>query len=371
MTIKQGTPEWLEEKKKYIGASEIYGLAHHYCQSELMAIGIDIFKEKPFTTAAELFLKIKYDFNLERTDSEASRVTLAFGSAMEDYVFKRLRGELNANHDHNQIELSQKHDFIINPDFHKYAACSPDGYINLVGDRELPVKGLGNYNITKEMGEGVVELKTMRSQELQGLLDENVGAPAKYMLQNQYQMMVTGKKWGVISILLPREYQVNVNGGLFSSDGAFFKGIALSAMNHDEFEYLYSIYDLVTFAHPVYEQYQNIINKSLKLFCVDLKNDNEPIIYNNHEAVTRVRKMMEQIRPEGFDTLKLKETDELDQLINSYCEAHAKMKDEQSEKEEIGKKIIKLTKERYSKIIGTEYKVSYSVKGTMIFNEIK
>lgn len=55
------------------------------------------------------------------------------------------------------------------------------------------------------MGQGVLELKTMRHQELQGLLDENLGAPAKYMLQNQYQMMVLDKKWGVISILLPRE----------------------------------------------------------------------------------------------------------------------------------------------------------------------
>ena len=371
MTIKQGTPEWLEEKKKYIGASEIYGLAHHYCQSELMAIGVDIFKEKPFTTAAELFLKIKYDFNLERTDSEASRVTLAFGSAMEDYVFKRLRGELNANHDHNQIELSQKHDFITNPDFHKYAACSPDGYINLVGDRELPVKGLSNYQITKEFGEGVVELKTMRSKELQGLLDENVGAPAKYMLQNQYQMMVTGKKWGVISILLPREYQVNVNGGLFSSDGEFFKGIALSAMNHDEFEYLYSIYDLVTFAHPVYEQYQNIINKSLKLFCEDLKNNKVPIVYDNYAATARVRKMMKQIKPEGFDILELKETDELDQLINNRQEAKVLISKNSEAKDEIDTKIMQLTKKQYSKIIGTQYKVSYSVNGTMNFSKIK
>ena len=186
--IKQGTNEWLAAKKQYIGGSEIYGLAHHYCKNELEAIGIDLYKEKPFTSAQELFLKVKFGFDLARKDTAAMKSLLAFGNAMEGYVFKRLQGELNTGHDNKQIKLEQKHDFVVNKDMHDYACCSPDGYIDLVDDRSLQVRGLPDYSITKEMGRGALELKTARHDALQGLLDENVGAPAKYMLQNQYQI---------------------------------------------------------------------------------------------------------------------------------------------------------------------------------------
>lgn len=139
--IKQGTTEWLEEKKKYIGASEIYGLAHYYCKNELEAIGINTSKEKPFASAAELFFKVKFGFNLaHNVNSTKTKTLFAFGSAMENYVFKRLQGELNAGHDGKQIKLEQKHDFVVNKEMHDYACCSPDGYIDLVEGRELKVK---------------------------------------------------------------------------------------------------------------------------------------------------------------------------------------------------------------------------------------
>jgi hypothetical protein len=369
--IKQGTNEWLAAKKQYIGGSEIYGLAHHYCKNELEAIGIDLYKEKPFTGAQELFLKVKFGFDLARKDTAAMKSLLAFGNAMEGYVFKRLQGELNTGYDNRQIKLEQKHDFVVNKDMHDYACCSPDGYIDLVDDRSLQVRGLPDYSITKEMGRGALELKTARHDALQGLLDENVGAPAKYMLQNQYQMMVLGKKWGVISILLPREKNIEIEGLEFPSDDPFVKGSMMQAMLHDEFEYLYNHYELITFAHPIYQQYQDIINKSLKLFKEDIDNNNVPTVHDDYAATARVREMMRQIRPEGFDVLELKETDELDQLINDRQEAQALIAKNTDAKKEIEAEIMKRTKAKYSKVIGTENKVSYSTKGSPIFTKIK
>lgn len=369
--IKQGTDEWLTAKKQYIGGSEIYGLAHHYCKNELEAIGIDLYKEKPFTSAQELFLKVKFGFDLARKDTTAMKSLLAFGNAMEGYVFKRLQGELNTGHDNKQIKLEQKHDFVVNKEMHDYACCSPDGYIDLVDDRSLQVRGLPDYSITKEMGRGALELKTARHDALQGLLDENVGAPAKYMLQNQYQMMVLGKKWGVISILLPREKNIEIEGLEFPSDDPFVKGSMMQAMLHDEFEYLYSHYELITFAHPIYQQYQDIINKSLKLFKEDIDNNNVPIVHDDYAATARVRDMMKQIKPEGFDVLTLFKEDNLDQLINERQGLKLRINDYSYDMRRIEGKIMELTKAKYSKIIGTENKVSYSTKGSPIFTKIK
>lgn len=369
--IKQGTTEWLEEKKKYIGASEIYGLAHYYCKNELEAIGIDIFKEKPFVSAAELFLKVKFGFNLaHNVNSTKTKALFAFGSAMENYVFKRLQGELNAGHDDKQIKLEQKHDFVVNKEMHDYACCSPDGYIDLVEGRELKVKNLVDYSINKDMGQGVLELKTMRHQELQGLLDENLGAPAKYMLQNQYQMMVLGKKWGVISILLPKEAKIEIEGYDFPSDDAFVKGAMMQAMKYDEFEYLYKHYELVTFAHPIYQQYQDIINKSLKLFKEDIDEGKVPDTDYDFAATTRVRAMMQQHKA-GFDVLELEETDEVDQLLNSRHEAASLEKENKEAKEKYDTHIASLTKAKYSKVIGTKNKLSYGIDGKMRYKNLE
>lgn len=116
--------------------------------------------------------------------------------------------------------------------------------------------------------------------------------------------------------------KIEIEGYDFPSDDAFVKGAMMQAMKYDEFEYLYKHYELVTFAHPIYQQYQDIINKSLKLFKEDINNNNMPTLPifiskedDDYSVITRIRQMVRHTQPEGFDTLVLQKTEELDTSI--------------------------------------------------------
>src|SRR5260221_13396943 len=126
-SIKQNTPEWLAAKVSKIGASEIYSLIYHYCRPELEKLGVDLIKEKPFKSALELFLKIKHGIE----NNDIKEVYSEFGHGMEPYICQRLKKELS------ECRVNTTDDFVLNEILHNLAACSPDGYIKLLKDKEL------------------------------------------------------------------------------------------------------------------------------------------------------------------------------------------------------------------------------------------
>ena len=120
MTIIQGTKEWLEAKKKTIGASEIFTLVHHYCSNELRdyadQCGINLIKEKPFRTVQELFIKVFYEVETSNIDPDVAR----FGLKMEDYVASVVLNDIQS------CNIDRPNDFVKNESLHSLASCPPD-----------------------------------------------------------------------------------------------------------------------------------------------------------------------------------------------------------------------------------------------------
>ena len=175
----------------------------------------------------------------------------------------------------------------------------------------------------------------------------------------------------MISILLPKENNINFCGNEFDSNDDFIKGIMAEKMTNNEYEYLYELYDLVTFVNPLYQNYQDIIIKSLKLFQEDLDNNRPPKCDDNFEANERFKKMLAQVKPEQFGELTVDYGNEIDQMLNDRAEIKSEISKLNNEIKIIDNELMQLTRKNYNTVIGTQYKLAYDKKGTMRVTKLK
>lgn len=170
MTENKGlTTEQKNNRKSFIGASDIYSLVRQYCQEELIELSkeaVDVFlivkntseqfaidpKEKSFKTGFET-LADKKNINIK----DELNFHLSFGSQMEDEVRKYCGERFIVSNDKNFVDTGKK-----------WIGYSPDGYV------------FDNYNSGKK---GVLEVKTMSNWGAKSSL-----MPTKYYMQVQYQM---------------------------------------------------------------------------------------------------------------------------------------------------------------------------------------
>ena len=118
--------------------------------------------------------------NEERSSDE--RNTLEYGTKMEKYAVYR------ANQESRGVAKYEGTDsFWENKEINKYATCSPDGFVELFGEKQ----NFGtDEKINSTYGKGLLEIKTSQY----GVNFENE-LSFQYILQLQWNMLITGCKW--------------------------------------------------------------------------------------------------------------------------------------------------------------------------------
>jgi hypothetical protein len=341
--IKQHTPEWIEAKLSTIGGSEIYGLIYYYCKQDIQKLGINLLEEPPFSSALELFIKIKFN---KRVDN-FNVVNSEFGLGMEDYISTRLAIELD------KCKINSKKDYIINQNIHPLVSCSPDGYIDLTGE----VKDYdGTCIINKGWGLGILEGKTA---PFDFHFESKSGAKWKYIFQVQYNMMVTVLKWGVLALLVPKERDL---------DNDFTKGKVVTLAKYNEWDEIDELYDLYYYIYPAMPVIQSLIIKALNAFQADLDNNNWPLPSSHLPTQQREKKALSLVYPDRYGILQADE--EINGLINMRQQAQIEENKIASEKNEAHLKILQKTG-KYCEIIGLEYRGKYDKNGVLKFYKNK
>lgn len=366
--ILQNTPEWQAAKQKTIGGSEVFSLVHHYCAKELQDMGFSLAKERPFRTVQEMFLKVAFDAKLSPIDPMHSE----FGNGMESYVSCRLQQELP------QLLIERTKDFIINPELHPLAACSPDGYLDFIETKDLVQ--ISDFDktclIDRLCGKGMLELKTANYF---ANFDQG-GSRLQYLFQLQYNMMVAGLKWGCLAVLLPKEKKF---------DEPFFKGQILERLKWTEGKPYFkeghednvnNFYDLQYYIYPQLPVFQAMITKALNAFQADLDayaSGNEkafPRATEDLVGLQREKQLWGQLWPDHFGNKQLEEEDELNALLNERLAAQEqKMFAEQafdSITNEIYQKIKARGFDKFCEIKGTENRLLFIKNGQIRFYRI-
>lgn len=234
--VKANTLEWKEARKNYVGASEIYSLIYYYCYPELKQIShtLGYQVEKPWKSAYEIWHKIKYGNELEMKNQEDA----FFGHEMEKYII-----------DWQNFPSSQTGLFIINPELHKLAACSPD---LLLDDKS-----------------SIIELKTSRFVKEQK-------PKLKYIFQLQYQMMICEVKKGKLVVAFSKDPK-------FDTD--FQRGYILGILDSDRYSFVARqlpvvYFDTQTFEFKTNSEIQELCFKALECLNNDLSNNNPPSSVN-------------------------------------------------------------------------------------------
>lgn len=353
-TIKQQTPEWLKAKRNKIGGSEIFSLVHHYCAKELIDMGFDLAKERPFRTIQELFLKIFFDAKLSPIDPMHAE----FGQGLEPYVTYRLQQELP------NIKVEQAKDFIANKELHNLAVCSPDGYLTM---NDCEIKDFDDTClINQQWGRGMLELKTANYFAN----FDNGGSKLQYLFQLQFNMLVAQLKWGCLAVLLPKEKEF---------DDPFFKGKTLiKAEAQQEID---QYYDLKYYIYPQLGKFQEMIMKALDCFQKDLdgyKNGDQssfPRASEDLAGLQREKAMWGQLWPNHYGDKELQQDDELNILLNERMAAQEQSMFAKQAFDlvtnEICQKVKDLGYDKFCNIVGTENRLSFIKNGQMRFYKIK
>lgn len=348
--IKQHTQAWHQAKAERVGGSEIYALAHYYCNKELEQIGIDLVKEQPFQTALEIYLKVKFGIK----EDGISNVNSEFGRGMEPYIVSRL------NNKDEEMDILGSDDFIINEKVHSLACCSPDGYVDIRTDRNLRDFD-DKIDISKKMGTGTLELKTVpydfnfRSEE---------GTKWQYIFQLQWNQMICGHNWGMLACLSPKEKDY---------DNDFFKGKILGSLGcinliSTEMGKINQYYNLYTYIYGTIKPVQDICLLALDRFQKALDENRLPnISINNKPKLLREKKLLSCISPEKFGTLEADQ--QLDDLLNERNVAAIELLKIQTTKEALDCEIIKAMQD-HIEVIGTSQKAKFDKRGTLRFNPI-
>jgi hypothetical protein len=351
----QGTKEWLEAKKSRIGGSEIYSLVFHYCKKELKALGVDLLKEQPFLSVQELFLQKKFGIDL----LEINPILAEFGNQMEDFVNWKV-SNLYPN-----LEIEAKKDYLTKGD---RLGCSPDGYLTITDG------GFADYDdidkeITSSLGVGMHEAKTSNYFKAKENTKEG-GAKMQYIFQLQYNMLITGCNWGLLSVVSPLESE-------FDKD--YLKGKIVGKLESkgvDAYEEINGFYDLHTYFYVRNPVFETLINKALDCFFADLQKEgfNYPREqeFSNETVFNREKKMLVKLRmmSENSDgILYLQEEEELNQLINERMIAASVLKETQKEKTNIEAKIANHLIENEA-IMGTQYKAYFSSDNKLLFKKL-
>ena len=257
---------WLEERKKYIGASQIYGLVQHYFPEEVATLGFD---DVPFQSAFALYHQI------------INGVTIPIDYKLSEYglAVERLFGAFK------RIEWTKYHyPNKTNPRVHKYASCNPDF---LLGEDDI-------------FSHTLIEFKAPITPS-----NKDKG---QYVFQLQYQMLITNIESGILFYAHIKNNNEFERGKLVGSFWYYYNqwsgnGILREYVD-DNFYCKESPYE----ANPII---QKLCIDALNLFEQDVLAGNEPeprasdidllkVIYPEHNGTLRVDSPVLQLKIEEY-----------------------------------------------------------------------
>lgn len=326
--IQQHTPEWLEAKKTRVGASEIAGLVHHYCQKELADLGISF---EPYNTALQTYCKIKFGVELPFPE-----ILSKWGLGMEPYILERFKSSLvtktteklveNENPEltykylqrHYSILATQTKDFVIKDDL---VACSPDGYLEV--SEGQTIRDFDNQvTIIPSWGRGVLEMKTASFSQRAEFKD---GFKWPYIFQMQYQMIVCDCNWGIGAVLMPVEPWENED---------FQKGYIIAKLEDEESsleghrygEKFHELFDLQYFVYAKKPALIDLIKLALERFRNHLESNILPKPYQGTKQtlICNEKQVLAMIHPQRFGEIFANEEQEA--LLNEMMFLQAEKK---------------------------------------------
>lgn len=365
--ITQGTEAWLAAKQSKISASEVFSLVNYYCRPELEILGFNLKEEKSFRTVQELFLKVKFGAKLSAIDPIHSE----FGNGLEPYVAYRLGEEVS------QFKVERSKDFIVNEVLHPLAACSPDGFIEIMNDSIVDFDK--TCKIDSSWGIGALELKTANYFANFG---SDKGSRLNYIFQLQFQLMVMELKWGCLAVLMPKEKEF---------DEPFFKGRILerikifdeigSILDKESWQHVNQCYDLKYYIYPQLPAFQAMIMKSLHAFQADLdaydSGDQSAFPRNSEDlaGLEREKSLWAQLWPEKFGTLELDPKSKLNQLLIEQNQAREEVLFADQNKLKIECEINQLIMQnglgKYKELKGSDNRLMWDKRGSLRFYKNK
>lgn len=377
--IQQHTPEWFEAKKTRVGASEIAGLVHHYCQKELADLGISF---EPYNTALQTYCKIKFGVELPFPE-----VLSKWGLGMEPYILERLQSlfvtekRLKAGED---PKLSYKYigtnysifpmptkDFVIKDDL---VACSPDGYLEIEEDESI--RDFDNQvTINLSWGRGVLEMKTASFSQKAEFKD---GFKWPYIFQMQYQMMVCDCNWGIGAVLLPKNPWENedfhkgyilgmlkaYNEG--SLTGTIAQGYGFGKRLEVQME---SIFDLQYFVYAKKPALIDLIKLALERFRNHLESNILPKPYQGTKQtlICNEKQVLAMIHPQRFGEIAANEEQEA--LLNEMMFLQAEKKKIEIEEGNLRNQITHSMQDNIA-ITSQSYQAKFDSRNALRFKKI-
>lgn len=348
--IIQHTEEWFDAKLKSIGGSKIGSLVQYYCTEEVLKYFPVLAEESFFSTPFEIFVEIKHGVivdNDERSSDE--RNTLEYGNKMEKYAVFR------ANQENRGIAKYEGTDsFWENKAINKYATCSPDGFVELFGEKQ----SFGtDEKINSTYGKGLLELKTSQY----GINFENE-LSFQYILQLQWNMLITGCKWGSLFVLLPKNKE---------GDELYNKGrkVALAGLN--QFEILNSEINAREWCYTENKTLQQLCILAIQRFEVALGRKEYPILSPNATKNKRERVLLRHLKPSVYGEREAIYGE--NELINRRMELDKSIKKNEKEKLIIDNKLLMSLQEN-EKIISDSHTVSRKINQksiSLLFRENK
>lgn len=224
--LQERQEEWLNTRQGKFCGSEVGTIVKHWGHKEHHSFfGDTIQEETSFVTPMMLFLNKKYGVSVPEPDL-ATKMAQQFGRDMETPmvdIYNRLNEGKEAVFSRDfYVSNSEKHPF----------GCSPDGFISINLGTEIEAN---NGKIYCDDGDGVLEIKTMRLDAFR-----KKEPSWSYILQLQWNMYCTGKRWGVIFATSPKSYEIEANTYLKGSIG---NGSIEYMMNMLDFKAFYYKYD--------------------------------------------------------------------------------------------------------------------------------
>ena len=333
--LKQGTLDWEKARLTRVGGSEVFDIVRYYAtDEELQNCGINAEKfkeEKPYTTAWSLYHKILNDGVYQR--NELAPEFAEYGHAVEPYGLDILQAGRTRKLKSGEVYASDK----------LIASLDISGVSEEVDVRPFNY-GSGFVPVGKKF---VCEQKTMMPNVVKR------GLPFKYIVQAQYQILMTGADFYILQIMV------------LQNDTVFERGKITQMSKKKRAEYLKDKMSVNMLYFADNPHLSALIKICLERFFSDVKDRKEPKAYIVHDTQKNI---IESIRLNTSYNKKLTLTYDL----TEYAKAKEKADEAEENRKTCLQKIIEQAKEYNASRFQTQdgkFSGSFSASGAFLLKE--
>ena len=333
--LKQGTLEWEKARLTRIGGSEVFDIVRYYASNEELqncGINAEHFKEeKPYTTAWALYHKLLNDGIYHRQDLPPE--IAEYGHAVEPYGLAVLQCGRSKKLKQGEVYASDR----------LIASLDIRGISEEIDVRPFNYGG-GFVPVGKEF---VCEQKSMMPNVIKN------GLPFKYIVQAQYQLIMTKADFYILQIMV------------LENDTVFERGKIVQMSKKKRNEYLKDKMSVNMLYFANNPHLSALIKICLERFFSDVDNLREPKAYI---AFDTPKNIIESIRINTVYNKKLTLTYDLSEYLKVKKAADSA---EEKRKEELQKIVDQAKEYNASQFITADGKLSgkFSAAGAFLLKE--